>query len=730
MAGRLLIACATDLLVRGFATTPPNRFTPDGAPVIQAGLALKTPDLAVAVIDQRPPPADWADELRAQEPALADLFQTHGFHIVRSSRPASLVAAYVQSACDAGHDCVVLGSDKRFAQLVSPGVWWYDGYKRVRYTPTAVKKRFLVDPEHVADWLALVGDDTTLAGVKGVGAKGAAQLIEAVGSVREALEAPDDLPGRAGKALRQRLEHARGQLALAHLDRETPLPASIDELVYTSPDVADLNRCYAELGFFVLLVAEGGPPTCEVLDDLPADFGRRAAAVHVLTEGPSVARGDWVGLGVATDALRLWFPSIGPRLRAWLEDPDAAKAGHHTKEATVALARQGVTLRGVIGDSAVASHLYDPSGSAPHELDQLARARLHMPIVDATRMLGSGARAKRWGQLAPAEARAFACQRARAADALWHHLRGDVPADQVAEYLALSETLTRMELTGVPCDGEELAAAGRDFVAMAAELEAQIFELAGHPLNLRSTKQLGELLYAELGLTVHSRTRTGWSTATHALERLVHDHPIVPLVIRYRLLDRLRTSWVVALGAAIGSDGRVHTSFHPARSFSGRLVNSAPDLGRVPGATPEMSRIREAFRPRPGWALLSVDYDQLGLYVLAHLTKDPALVEPLRRGDDMHTATAAAVLDRRPEDVDVEARQIGKVVNFATFAGQGASALRRQLGVSAAEARDMIDRFDRRYAVVRAFQDEQLRLARERGWIETLSGMCTITTPR
>ncbi|MEO8702249.1 MAG: DNA polymerase A family protein, partial [Kofleriaceae bacterium] len=199
-------------------------------------------------------------------------------------------------------------------------------------------------------------------------------------------------------------------------------------------------------------------------------------------------------------------------------------------------------------------------------------------------------------------------------------------------------------------------------------------------------------------------------------------HPIVALVIRWRLLRRLRDSWITSLRGYIDADGRVRSLFHPARSFSGHIVNSNPDLGRVPGRTPEMARIRRAFVARPGSVIVSVDYSQLGLHVLAHLTKDPALVEPLTHGGDVHTQTAAAVLERPVESIDKAARQIGKVVNFATFAGQGSSALALQLGIPPAEAKELIARFDRRYSKVREFQDGQLRLARERGYIVTIAG--------
>jgi DNA polymerase-1 len=196
----------------------------------------------------------------------------------------------------------------------------------------------------------------------------------------------------------------------------------------------------------------------------------------------------------------------------------------------------------------------------------------------------------------------------------------------------------------------------------------------------------------------------------------------VRLVIRWRTLRRLRDSWIVALRGYIAGDGRVHACFHPARSFNGHIISTSPDLSRVPGRTPEMARIRRAFVAQAGHCLMSVDYSQLGLHVLAHLTQDPALVEPLRRREDVHVQTAAAVLELPHDKIGERERQIGKVVNFATFAGQGSSALALQLGVTAQEAKQLIARFDRTYSKVRAFQDEQHRLARERGYIVTLAG--------
>ena len=409
-------------------------------------------------------------------------------------------------------------------------------------------------------------------------------------------------------------------------------------------------------------------------------------------------------------------------LAGWLEDPSIAKIGHDLGGLGVALGRHGIHLAGVVGDSASASHLFEPSNFAPHDLSVIAPHLLHRAVPEEDGVRGVGLRRKPWSAIATDRAAAHAAELARASAEIWAALEPKTDRELFDEYLALTETLTRMQLRGIACDADDLVQSGEAFEQMVAALEEQIHAIAGKRFNVNSTKQLGAVLFDDLGLTIVKKTKTGWSTATDALERIQHEHPIVPLVIRYRLLRRLIDAWVTGLIGHISDDGRVHATMYAARSFSGRVICAAPDLGRVPGKTSEMARIRHAFRAAPGHVILSVDYRQLGLYVLAHLTRDPALVEPLRERADMHRLTASAVLERPADALGPDERQLGKVVNFATFAGQGASALALELGVTAQRAKEIIARFDRRYAVVRAFQDEQLRLARERGYIVTLAG--------
>ncbi len=741
MSDRTLVVSATNVLSRGFLLVPTDRTSRAGEPVnalfavaraIQRVIAFKRPSRAVAVIDAHA--ARWLTPalLAAQLAPLPELLETLGIQVVVAPDEVHVVASYARAALDAGDDVIVVGVDKRYAQLVGDRLWWYDANKDARYTSEIVHKRFQVPPAQVAEWLALVGDEDVLPGVAGIGAKGATTLLETHGSVAGAIAAIDQIKGRLGNALRAARDVLPVELARARLDTQRSVPVALDALAYTDPAPTALNALFDRLGFAELLVADGASiravvcETAEAVHAALAQLGDRPTALHALIEDPAPVRGSLVGVALAAGDGEAWYVPRGGAawdvLVPWLEDARAPKLGHDLVGTCVELRRLGIRLAGVIGDSACASHLTQPSNWAPHDLALVAKHVLGRALPDQEAVRGVGQKRKAWGALPVERAAAFAGLGADGSAAVWRALAPGVDRALLSEYLALSETLARMELTGLIVDPAELDRAEHAFAAIETELTAQIEAHAGRAFNINSTKQLGSVLFEQLALPIASYTKTGWSTATEALEKIEHAHPIVPLVIRWRLLRRLRDSWVIALRRCIDDDGRVHSRFHPARSFSGHLVNTNPDLGRVPGRTPEMAMIRRAFVAPPGRLLMAVDFNQLGLYVLAHLTKDPALVEPLRRRDDMHALTASAVLEKPVEAITPDDRQVGKVVNFATFAGQGASALALQLGVPASEAKELIARFDRRYAMVRAFQDEQLQLARARGYVVTLAG--------
>jgi len=745
MTDRVVVALATNLLTRGASIATPGRTSRDGAPahvrfaitraLLQA-VSFKTPEYALAVFDADVP--ELVPALRAELDLLPALFAGLGFQCIVASRPADVVAAYTRAALSARHDVVVVGSDKRLAQLVQDGVWWYDAYKDVRYTSELVRKRFDVGPEHVSDWLAMVGDEDTLPGVKGLGKKSATQLISEYGSIAGALDAVSSIEGRTGNALRAAQADARRELGRARLDHSVALPEPLTGLTYKEPEPAALQALYVSLGFLEFLSAEEVQSDVQLCCDdaavsaLLEGFGAAPVSVFALAEEPSLVRGELAGVAlVQVGQERAGYvplrgkgqlaAAVPSALAGFLADA-RPKIGHDLAALHAAFLRHDITLAGFVSDSACVTHLHQPSGLAPHDLNVLAPAILQRAVPEEDSVLGVGRARKRWAALDVDAAAQYAVALARASGEIVDKLAPTTDHALLDEYLALSETLGRAAHHGICCDADNLTRAGADFERIGAELEAQIHKLAGHSFNINSTKQLGEVLFEELKLPVASKTKTGYSTATEALERIEHAHAIVPFVIRFRMLRRLTDSWVTALIAAIGADKRVHANQYAARSFSGRVICANPDLGRVPAKTPEMLRIREAFRMPKGYTLLSVDYEQLGLYVLAHLTKDPALVEPLRERQDMHVLTACAVLELEAAAIGDNERQIGKVVNFATFAGQGPSSLALQLGVTAQDAKQLITRFDRRYAVVRAFQDEQFRLARERGYIMTIAG--------
>ncbi len=736
MSDRTVIASATNLLARGFLTVPTDRKSKAGAPVnglfavarsLMHVLSWRDTTRAIAVVDVAS--REWPELLEPQLPELPKLLEALGFHLALGEGEPHLVASYVRAALEHGDDNVVIvGMDKRYAQLVTEKVWWYDANKDARYTPPVVEKRFNVGPDRVADWLALVGDEDQLPGVAGIGAKGATGLLTAHANVEAALEQLDALDNRMKKALTAARDTVGAELARARLDRTRALPKPLEPCLWRAPAAAALNAELDRLGFVELLVSEQAATrvtVCRTAAELEAALPGQSA-LNVLLDDPDPIREELAGVALSKGGGEAVYVPAGsaawPTLAAWLSDPAKPKGGHDLSGARVALKRLGVELGGVTFDTASESHLTQPSGWAPHELPHVARLALGRSLAGDDEVLGTGRGRKAWSQLSDERAAEVAGARAETTAVLHEKLKAGVDARLLAEHLELADTAARMELTGIGVDAGQLDKSVAEFAQVEDGLQQQIEAHAGHAFNVNSSQQLGKVLFEELKLEVVSHTKTGWSTSNEALERIQHSHPIVELVLKWRTLRRLRDNWLVALKRNIDVDGRVHSRFSVARSFGGMLINSNPDLGRVPGRTEEMAQVRRAFVAAQGKLLMSIDFQQLGLYVLAHLTKDPALVEPLRQRSDLHRLTAAAVLDKAPEAITLEERQLGKVINFATFAGQGPSALSLQLGLTPAEAKEYIARFDRRYAKVREFQESQLELVRRQGYLVTLAG--------
>ena len=539
---------------------------------------------------------------------------------------------------------------------------------------------------------------------------------------------------------------------LATIDRRVPLEVELDDLILPEVDGAAVNALYRELEFYSLLDEE---PEADVAADQDYAALGSAAAVRALVEDlgagepvaleavwepPSAGTGELAGLALGLrPGVARYLPVSAPgqaglgdagleALRPWLEAADRPKLAHDVRDLHTALGRRGLRLDGVVGDTALGSFLSDPAGLIPHRLDQVVRELLHRTLPDVKTVMGAGKAQKPFAACDVDALAAWAGHRAASIVEAWPALAERLEAEGQMEQLLerdlpLARVLGQMQRDGIRVDGGDLARMGTEFRARKAEIEARVYELAGHGFNIASTQQLAVVLFEELGLPVLKRTKTGYSTAADVLERLAPKHEIAALVLRQRALAKLINTYTAVLRAAVDPrTGRIHATFQQTTGVSGRLITTDPDLQRTPIRTEDGKRIRQAFVPREGWRLISADWSQIELRVLAHMCGDPLLVESFREGVDVHRRTAAQIFDVAADQVTPEQRNVGKTVNFATIYGQGATALGQQLGLSRKEAKGLIDRYFERYAGVRRWLDQTIERAHEDGYVTTLLG--------
>jgi DNA polymerase-1 len=645
-------------------------------------------------------------------------------------------------------------------------------------------ERLGVPPTQVVDFLALVGDTSdNIPGVKGVGDKTALQLLQTYGDLDTILAHAAEIPGkRPREALLANAGNARLSRQLVTLRRDVPVELDLEQLRVRTPETDTLAALFTELEFRTLipklndlvavgkaqpaeaeLPAGGGaaaPPPAraaqladpQIVDDparLPAmlDELRRAPLVAVRTE-PGLA-----GLSFATAPGRSWYLPLGHRapegefdsaapktfprpsealagVRALLADP-AVQGRHDIKAVWVALARAGIPLAGVVYDTMVASFVLDP-GNRSHAIEDLAREHLSLELPTNLQLLGKGkggTTERSYADVPPDEAARVSGAQAEMVLRLEQAFRADIEGHQLTRLLQeieipLIPVLVDMEATGILVDRELLGEMSRGFSKELTALEFDIYKAAGGEFNINSTPQLRTVLFERLKLPVQKRTKTGASTDVEVLEQLAAlGHEVPRLLIEYRELTKLKSTYVDALPGYIRSDtGRVHTSFNQTGAATGRLSSSDPNLQNIPVRTRRGGEIRRAFIAPPGHLLLIADYSQIELRLLAHLSGDPSFVAAFQRGGDIHRQTAAVIFGVAEEKVTGEMRARAKTINFATIYGQGALALSRQLGITLEEAKAFIKHYFERFAGVRVWLDKTVEEARQRGFVETLFG--------
>ena len=646
-------------------------------------------------------------------------------------------------------------------------------------------ERLGVPPQRVVDYLALVGDSSdNIPGVKGIGDKTAVQLLETYGDLETILARATEIAGkRPREALLQQADNARLSRQLVTLRRDVPVELDLEQLRVRTPDTDTLASLFTELEFRTLipkldtLATVGAPPPSEpgAAPPAPAPVGPRVplladptivddaaalpAMIQVLRAAPLVAlqtEPGLAGLSFAVAAGRSWYLPFGheardgefaatapiPRnlpslasdalapLRALLADPTVPKAGHDIKAAWVALLRAGIALAGVAYDSMVASFVLDP-GNRSHAINDLAREHLSVELPTTAQLLGKGkggGTERTFAQVPAAEAARVSAAQAEMVLRLEETFRSDIEAHHLKRLLEeieipLIPVLVDMEATGIVVDRVLLGEMSRGFTKELTQLELDIYRAAGGEFNINSTPQLRTVLFERLKLPVQKRTKTGASTDVEVLEQLAAlGHEVPRLLIEYRELTKLQSTYVDALPGYIRSDGRVHTSFNQTGAATGRLSSSDPNLQNIPVRTKRGGEIRRAFVAPPGHLLLTADYSQIELRLLAHFSEDPSFVAAFQRGGDIHRQTAAVIFGVPEASVTGEMRARAKTINFATIYGQGALALSRQLGITLEEAKAFIKQYFERFAGVRAWLDRTIEEARQKGFVETLFG--------
>lgn len=691
------------------------------------------------------------------------------------------VLATVASALSSeGQEVVVVTGDRDAFQLAAmPGV-------RILYTRRGVSDTILLDSagveaqagvpaERYPDLAALRGDPSdNLPGVPGVGAKTAARLVSRYGSLEEVLAHADELTPKLAAAVVQNAERARLNLAMTMLRSDVPVSVEPGSLAIGPVDAQGLSDLLnllevgadrrrrllgalksAEVAGAEVVASEEDPSTTGFeLPDLSVPEGvepalqwlqgllSRAPTGEADTTGERVAivvvfdglpgRSDVVGLALGDGGAGLWLPAnlLGePTLRSALGEVFSGSAGgldcHRAKEAGRALAAFGLDFRALRLDPAVAAWLVEPGsgsydlgelasrwlrGEAPAEHDHRSEGQLDLaqsspsPVAEAARMLGATT------ALAPRLEAELASQ-------------GELELYQRIER-PLSRVLARMEVLGIAVDTERLERLAAEMAAESAALEDEICDIAGERFNVNSTPQLRRVLYEKLGLAPSRKTKTGWSTDARTLEGLRASDPtgIVERLLRYREVEKLRSTYGASLLAEVAEDGRIHASFNQTVARTGRISSEHPNLHNIPVRSEEGRRFREVFVAAPGCVLLVADYDQVELRIIAHLSGDPGLAAAFAEGRDVHREIASQVFGVAPEAVSHELRSRAKMVSYGLAYGMEAFGLAQRLGCPVDEAQAILDAYFRAFPGVKAYMDRAVAEARRLGYTETLLG--------
>ncbi len=731
----------------------------------------------------RPP---MPDDLRSQVEPLIEAIPALGLPMLRVEgvEADDVIGTLAERAAREGLEVVISTGDKDMAQLVNDRITLVNTMFDTKLDRAGVKAKFDVLPEQIVDYLALVGDSSdNIPGVPKVGPKTAAKWLNEYGSASAIIAHAKDIGGKVGESLRDNLAALELSRKLATIRRDLKLPLTPAELARRPPDVDALTALYRRLEMNSLLRQLSGPPAPAAGGrDAMSERLISGGASESTSRPPAPARAyetittekqlvSWltalekadlfafdtettsldymqaevVGLSFCIEPGKAAYLPLAhdypgapdqldrgktlAKLKPLLEDEKRPKVGHHLKYDAHVLLNQGIRLAGMRYDSMLESYVLN-STATRHDMDSCAKLYLGVDTVKYEDVAGKGAKQIPFNQVALEQAAPYAAEDADITLQLHRVLHGSLEKEPrllgIYEEIEqpLVPVLLEMEHYGVLIDRALLKKQSGEIAKRLGELEIEAHASAGQPFNLDSPRQLQEILFTKQGLPVRQKTRTGQpSTAEEVLEELAEKYLLPRIILEYRGLAKLRSTYTERLPEQIDpKTGRVHTSYHQAVAVTGRLSSSDPNLQNIPIRTPEGRRIRQAFVAPEGHILLSADYSQIELRIMAHLSGDESLRRAFAAEGDIHRATAAEVFEVDPENVTNDQRRAAKAINFGLIYGMSAFGLARQLGIERHAAQDYVGRYFGRYPGVREYMERTRANARAQGYVETVFG--------
>jgi len=689
-----------------------------------------------------------------------------------------LIATYARQAEAKGAKVTIVSSDKDLMQLVGPRVTMFDTMKNKRIDPDGVVEKFGVGPDKVIEIQSLMGDSSdNVPGIPGIGPKTASQLILEYGDLETLLSRAGEIKqNKRRENLIEFADLARISKELVTLKTDVPVENTLDEFGTADPDPDTLVGFLKEMGFRTTTrrVEEAlGAPAADPTGDatapidrstyecvttmtaleswIEASFKAGVIAVDTETDRLSAVASNLVGISLATAPGKACYIPLdhgtagdllggGNRpdqidlkdavaaMKPLLESPAVLKIGQNIKYDLGVLSRYGVRVA-PYDDTMLLSYVID-SGLHGHGMDELSELHLGHTPMKFKEVCGTGQKQISFGEVDLPKATEYAAEDADVTLRLWEILKPSVPGKgKVTLYETIErpmpQILTDMELAGVKVDKAQLSRLSSDFAQKMAEHEGRAHELVGTKFNLGSPKQLGEILFDQMGLPGGKKTKTGaWSTDVSVMEGLAAEGHELPLsILSWRTYAKLKSTYSDALGAAINPNtGRVHTSFSLASTTTGRLASSEPNLMNIPIRTEEGRKIRAAFIAEPGNVLVAADYSQIELRLLAHIADVTALKDAFKRGDDIHAMTASEMFGVPIEGMDPMVRRQAKAINFGIIYGISAFGLANNLGIGRDEAKNFIEKYFEKFPGVKSYMDEKREEVKAKGYVETIFG--------